>query len=957
MKKNNRSAKERSKLYDLIMKLMMGSAAAVVVVVVLATPINKPNVDILNVFARGNEVVYEIEIKGTSNIEESLVISLNAVYESYEKKGVIGYQSDSFSDLTVGRTYTLSVKANWGFGLGTLKEQRITLTKDPQVKLNDLSQSGYNINFSFEVFDSFSRITDGKVSVQLVLGYNQIYLNDFDLLETNYIYSTISNIKVNQTYQFRILANTTNGRKTLLNKTIKTGDKPLGYLEAYAESETIMYYAMVDDFNNTLFSNEIEVHLYRENNLLEKVTHTLDSQSINGAFDTVVAQGYYQVKVVGKLFSGSIVLFETIVFKAPNAYLDNLILEGNTLSGSVIYEAPYLIEEYNYVVSITGSTTTKTLTIIDNPNFVFNEVFDEFVTVQLYLVLFNNEIHHQEQYLDYQTVSAISPTTLEVTQQGTYMINYEVVPIASQLKVIQNSESFIIHLSLSNQTSYSGYIEGLGAGLNLIELYSDYGEGFILEKGTQIFINPVILFSEILPSENGLILYLNYGYHTPSNYPLYLKYYETSILAETTLELTTVDPVLLNLIDGNYQFEIYTMYDNQVILLDVTSYTLGDTISIIVFDFTEGEFSYISLSLEANVNKSYSAFFFKFTLEFDQQTETQFYTFDLSMLPMINIPIEGTFDTLYVQVIGVLNGVEVIFDESSLIDDRVLAYPYMYTDMGDLNITYDVIDKQGLTSTYTLEIFLEDILVLSYNYERDSLLVLDDLSESVYRFDLLTVLNGQPEVISSQYFDVYYDTYFKVDGYQTSLDETNTLIYFDFFLDYINKTYLTDPLYVNISINYGGQYEQYYHQTLDATSIRLEYYTDMTFIGFYFEITHGELENSPIVFSQTILRNGPVISVDPFFDQQTFETSLLFNYDNTNTNLISNTLSIDVIIISSSFYTSGTILNFSLENNVTSLLLENIQPNDIIQVVVTGQMAFGPEILYAREIYIPGGLA
>ena len=95
MKKNNRSAKERSKLYDLIMKLMMGSAAAVVAVVVLATPINKPNVDILNVFARGNEVVYEIEIKGTSNIEESLVISLNSVYESYEKKGVIGYQSDS----------------------------------------------------------------------------------------------------------------------------------------------------------------------------------------------------------------------------------------------------------------------------------------------------------------------------------------------------------------------------------------------------------------------------------------------------------------------------------------------------------------------------------------------------------------------------------------------------------------------------------------------------------------------------------------------------------------------------------------------------------------------------------------------------------------------------------------------------------------------------------------------
>lgn len=173
-------------------KVAVATVALATVIVVSTFLIGRrPKVDFLDIYYTKSgsqeslryDANFEIMIEEEhgSLKPESLIITLDSQEEHYEIVGQVGKNSNEFSNLIPNREYKLRVKGNWGYGLGTIREKIIKLNQDATAKITEVSQTALSVSYSFYVIDTFEKLDNSNITVNVYEQNNLVETIDYNL--------------------------------------------------------------------------------------------------------------------------------------------------------------------------------------------------------------------------------------------------------------------------------------------------------------------------------------------------------------------------------------------------------------------------------------------------------------------------------------------------------------------------------------------------------------------------------------------------------------------------------------------------------------------------------------------------------------------------------------------------------------------------------------------------------
>ena len=431
---------------EMLPKLLLGTVVGVAAVTASTSQVfRKPNIDFNYLYIEEETLHYEVNIDAIdSNIEvESLVIRLEANNDMQEIEGVLGLQSGTFS-IVLNRQYNFTIRGDIGFGEQIFYEKKIKAEAKPYIKMNDFSQYGDELLLDFDLFN-ISQIKDQKITIQILSGLETIYMEDHEAVSGYYL--RIPGVKINQTYELRIIANSPK-RNTIYEEKLTTNNLPTVNIYYGAHGSEIFYELIIEDHFNMLRGN-IEVELISGSKVIETNTHKqdeMDGHMIYGNFlMEELVQGDFGIVVKGKVGLKEQILLKETIYIYPYVYVNYELTDSSIIGLLEIDE--YLTDEYQIYAALEDVESGEIIEVLITEELSFEIIYDKFRNYYLSLVLIRNNNNERYEIFGPIYIKGITPP-----------ITGELIINSANISYNSNQREYEIILEMTN-TYPVGYFE------------------------------------------------------------------------------------------------------------------------------------------------------------------------------------------------------------------------------------------------------------------------------------------------------------------------------------------------------------------------------------------------------------------------------------------------------------------------------------------------------------------
>lgn len=403
-----RNSEFRRLFMEMLPKLLLGTVVGVAAVAASTSQVfRKPNIDFNYLYIEEETLHYEVNIDAIdSNIEvESLVIRLEANNDMQEIEGVLGLQSGTFS-IVLNRQYNFTIRGDIGFGEQIFYEKKIKAEAKPYVKMNDFSQYGDELLLDFDLFN-INQIKDQKITIQILSGLETIYMEDHEAV--NGYYLRIPGVKINQTYELRIIANSPK-RTTIYEQKLTTNNLPTINIYYGAHGSEVFYELIIEDHFNML-RGDIEVELVSGSKVIKTNTHKqeeMEEPMIYGYFQMdELVQGEFGIVIKGKVGLKEQVLLKETIYIYPFVYLNYEFTDTSIIGSLEIDE--YLTDEYQIYAALKDVESEEIMEVLITEELSFAISYDKFRDYYLSLILIRNSNNERYEIFGPIYIKGITP--------------------------------------------------------------------------------------------------------------------------------------------------------------------------------------------------------------------------------------------------------------------------------------------------------------------------------------------------------------------------------------------------------------------------------------------------------------------------------------------------------------------------------------------------------------------
>lgn len=403
-----RNSEFRRLFMEMLPKLLLGTVVGVAAVAASTSQVfRKPNIDFNYLYIEEETLHYEVNIDAIdSNIEvESLVIRLEANNDMQEIEGVLGLQSGTFS-IVLNRQYNFTIRGDIGFGEQIFYEKKIKAEAKPYVKMNDFSQYGDELLLDFDLFN-INQIKDQKITIQILSGLETIYMEDHEAV--NGYYLRIPGVKINQTYELRIVANSPK-RTTIYEEKLTTNNLPTINIYYGAHGSEVFYELIIEDHFNML-RGDIEVELVSGSKVIKTNTHKqeeMEEPMIYGYFQMdELVQGEFGIVIKGKVGLKEQVLLKETIYIYPFVYLNYEFTDTSIIGSLEIDE--YLTDEYQIYAALKDVESEEIMEVLITEELSFAISYDKFRDYYLSLILIRNSNNERYEIFGPIYIKGITP--------------------------------------------------------------------------------------------------------------------------------------------------------------------------------------------------------------------------------------------------------------------------------------------------------------------------------------------------------------------------------------------------------------------------------------------------------------------------------------------------------------------------------------------------------------------
>ena len=321
----SRQSKIERERKNLMLKRYLSGVLITTVAAVASLRLFKPVlIELLTLFNTGETLNYEFYIESHPDLMiETLRITLESPSEYYEKPLGVGNQSGSFMDLILGRSYTLKVKGDFGFGDQTVYETTYRLTTKPTTSLS-ISQNIHTLYYYLSITDLYGLIPSDMVLLK-VYQFGILFETIEITLDPSLVtqsYGTIEDVKADGfEYHFEILYPERGGYQTLYETDFKTSNDPVIYGSAYVDLNSLYYYCYLYDFAYKRKTDDVRITLYQGNTQIYEIETQFNTElNIDGIIENIDPTQVYEIKVAIYLEKGFTVIYQTYVYQSEEHY-------------------------------------------------------------------------------------------------------------------------------------------------------------------------------------------------------------------------------------------------------------------------------------------------------------------------------------------------------------------------------------------------------------------------------------------------------------------------------------------------------------------------------------------------------------------------------------------------------------------------------------------------------------
>lgn len=312
-------SKEKNKRFKVIYQRMLAGFMTVGVVAAASfTMLKNINVEVIKIFNDKTSLSMILEVK-SDDLDDLVIVNVASLYETHELTIGVGKHELIFSDLVVGRTYDIKIKADLGFGNQVIKHERYKLNEKPIGRILDVTQFESYINLFYNVSDPYNRLEE-DVILRVYEGQKIFYETEIpsaDLAEQHERYISFEVNPDNTIYRIELIGRVDNQSIVLDSITYRTEVKPQAYGEAYFDLDTMHYYLYIEDIYEQIKDNQVRVEIHKGDTLVYQETYNLIEQSQISNELNITELGIYQLKVVVNLLGKSVIIFEQSITKEP----------------------------------------------------------------------------------------------------------------------------------------------------------------------------------------------------------------------------------------------------------------------------------------------------------------------------------------------------------------------------------------------------------------------------------------------------------------------------------------------------------------------------------------------------------------------------------------------------------------------------------------------------------------
>lgn len=278
-------------------------------------------IKLLSLYNTAETLYYELYIEPHPDLKlDTLRVTLESPSEYYEQRLFIGNQNGVFNNLILGRSYTLKVKGDFGFGDQTVYETTYRLTTKPQASLS-ISQDIHTLYYYLNINDPYDMIPSDIVILK-VYQFDTVFQTieiPLDISGVTQSYGEITGVKADgYDYHFEVIYPDRGGHQTLYEMDFTTSNDPVIYGEAYMDLTTIYYNFYVYDFALKRLTDDIKIELFDGSSRVYVLETKLLSEfelSIQGLIENIDSTKVYEIKVSLYFENGFKVVYQNYVYQ------------------------------------------------------------------------------------------------------------------------------------------------------------------------------------------------------------------------------------------------------------------------------------------------------------------------------------------------------------------------------------------------------------------------------------------------------------------------------------------------------------------------------------------------------------------------------------------------------------------------------------------------------------------
>jgi hypothetical protein len=310
---------------NFILKRYLSGILITTVAAVASLRLFKPVlIQLLSLYNTGETLNYEFYIEHHPDLKiETLRVTLESPSEYFEQPIGVGDQWGMFNGLVVGRSYTLKIKGDFGFGDQSVYETTYRLTTKPMASLS-ISQNIHTLYYYLSVVDLYY-LLPSEIVILRVYQFGVLFETIEIPLDTSgntQNYGEIQGVKADGfDYHFELVYPDRGGYQTLYETHFKTSNDPVIYGSVFMDLDQISYYFYVYDFALKRLTDDIRITLYLGQTKVYEETLVLGEElQVDGIIESIDPNKVYEIRVAIYLDKGFTDIYQTYVYQWEEHY-------------------------------------------------------------------------------------------------------------------------------------------------------------------------------------------------------------------------------------------------------------------------------------------------------------------------------------------------------------------------------------------------------------------------------------------------------------------------------------------------------------------------------------------------------------------------------------------------------------------------------------------------------------